>query len=71
MICSLCSGTGELDKYKRPDNEDKIELAKFAQELIEKGLSLRQIAKLINFKHPYSVTDLINRHYIIRRRTDV
>lgn len=57
-ICPRCNGTGKARSFR---NMPKFPLSvlKNAEELYQKGLTLRQIGKEIGVKHPQTVKNIL------------
>jgi transcriptional regulator GlxA family with amidase domain len=57
--CPCCKGTGKIDVVVKPVAIERQSRVKMAKALRRKGLTIRQIAEVMGFKHPGSVSDLL------------
>ena len=57
--CPICNGSGKIvAPNKMPDNA-QAERADIAKRLRERGYSIREIMRLMNYKSPLSITLLL------------
>jgi predicted transcriptional regulator len=58
-ICPVCSGTGEIEMVVRISMTDTNK--PLAQKLRKEGASIREIAKILGYQHPGSVSHLLSK----------
>jgi AraC-like DNA-binding protein len=62
--CPVCNGTGRIDK---PAHLIKLDLdgkvAAAAQSLRKEGYTIREIAKVLGYKHPGSISHLLSKNH--------
>lgn len=62
IACPVCHGTGKIDppvKTTKKDKDDSLPAAAMA--LREAGYTIREIATLLGFKHPGSISYLLDK----------
>lgn len=60
MKCPICKGKGNLSEPERTHfTTTELNAPEIARTLRKTGLSIRQIAKIMGFKHPGSINNLL------------
>jgi len=58
-ICPLCNGVGVVHKSMvKTKRGHSLHIA--AKKMLDSGMTYREVAKLLGFKHPGSISNLIN-----------
>lgn len=59
--CPICKGSGKLeDPHKMQVDQVEVNAA-MAKKLREKGFSIRQIMRALNYKSTHSITELLKK----------
>lgn len=61
MKCPICDGSGKLQMPERkPFTKTEVDLSAIAKRLRQEGYSFREITSIMGFKHPGSISYILN-----------